>query len=282
MNSNKKRRKQAMEFLRDFFGENPNATVDEAAKAANNARLTLERELVAQVRKQMRSEVKLTVVPPPPSAIPDRDPAGPMVEVRADFPPGPLSPYQLSGGTEAVDDSRTGKMSTEAIAERRKYLNEIVEVDPGLDPHEAIEKVKARFGIGLAPAYAYETVRIAREVANAAGANYPPVPSRRHELKKAGEPLVVAVAVPAPAAVEAPSPAPIVAPAVTEPTPPPAPAEQRLIEWISRDGTYMTKAVGKGEVQLHVLKLLADGIDKDTIRIWKPAALAVQYVVEHD
>lgn len=183
----------------NFFRENRQASLDRAEKAANHARVPLlKMEVIRELRRQARREKfqfnapRLVVASAPETHAP--------VECAACG--GPKTPEHT---TDVCDQERRERfpspadvpessMSTEAIAERRKYLNDLAEQDPSIEPLDAVKKVREKFGIGLSSSYAYETVRLAREVAIANGATHlKPVFTRRPALKVPGDPLVVAI-----------------------------------------------------------------------------------------
>lgn len=50
------------------------------------------------------------------------------------------------------------------VAERRQFLNQLLDDDPGIDPVVALGRLREKFGSGLSNTYVYETCRIAREI----------------------------------------------------------------------------------------------------------------------
>lgn len=180
---------QVVALVAEAMATEPNISINQLCRIVTG-KVAASKDLVSQARRKVRQavrkapvatfgdaalvHVKLPVTlqrPRPPIAlIPSKvetseapAPAEPMpteevVEVMTPVP----EPVQ--GRPAAPSKPHPLMRGAQQRAEKRQYVNELLDADPGLDPQIIIGKLKERFRSSLDHRYIYDTCRIAREL----------------------------------------------------------------------------------------------------------------------
>ena len=263
----------ARAWVRAYFDLNPEASVAQAARAANNSGAALPRpeivrihaEFLEDLRKaesmaipdkamEIRAEVirkakKRFYYENPDASNMDEEDAvveePEVIEAERVLPDEPPTPRDWLKEHAALP-----KRSDAAVKLRREWVNFQLDNDPGIAPQTLIGLAKELFGIALSWDYVYDCCRVAREIHG-----LPAIPSYpRHEPVEqvAAKPLLL------PEVTEMPQ------PKVVHQT-----VEERLVSWVEpgRNSTEtQVRILPKEEATALVIDLHARGIRP---RVWK-------------
>jgi hypothetical protein len=258
-------RRENAAWVRAWYAEHPQGTVDEAAKAAHNARHTIHRDEVAAIRRQMQREqqerermvLEHTVRPRPPllrpapkaevpaETAPEPAPPPPPPEAAA---PEPRPPPPPPSAKPADIPPEAKKRSKEGMRLRQAWLADYLLEHPQIDTKSALEAVRAHFGLGIDLT---DVCRMVRDVRVAAGlpllgSPRSKAPSERRRRR------------PRPAA-DSPEPAPRLVKALAKATKPSSVVAPSVDEEVGRALVALGRAMAaRGRTRLLVV-LAADG-----------------------
>lgn len=125
----------AIEALASFLVSSPDASVSDCARHLNNLRLSIGRSHVAEARRLFRRQRHLAG---------QSQPATP--------PESPLPPVAPAAVVEPKSTSN----------ERRAYVLELLEANPGLHPDDLKTQLRTKYGVAVAVDFVYLCCRVAR------------------------------------------------------------------------------------------------------------------------
>lgn len=126
-------------WVREYICDHPDASVDTIARAASAVHKGLRKEAICALRRGLSK--------------------GGVVEQDAQLPEEKVAPLHVAPPPPPPEPPVPS-----TTKERRAYLNELLDRNPKLTSREAIEHLKAKFGVALAGYYITETIRLAHEV----------------------------------------------------------------------------------------------------------------------
>lgn len=152
---------RALAFYEEYFSKNPEASIDMAAKAADDAGAPIIKEIASAARRKVleAQRIKLQIVPN-------------MTEEKKPFvPPAkwsmPKQPVETPKATEMVQPEEPKKeepKEEDDLAARKKFVNDLIEKDPGIKPVIIQARMVEKFGKGMDSRYIYDCCRVAREM----------------------------------------------------------------------------------------------------------------------
>jgi len=148
-----------MEFYLVFFEKNPEASIDAAAKAADDAGAPIIKDIASLARRTVRENVKPTQlqIVPPEEKKPFVPPASwSMPKALPEPEPMPLPP--------PVEEKKEEKVEEDDLAARKRFVNDLIEKDPGIKPVIIQARMVEKFGRGMDSRYIYDCCRVAREM----------------------------------------------------------------------------------------------------------------------
>lgn len=164
------------------MGDNPDISINQLCRIVTKE-VAASKDLVSQARHKVRQAVRKAPVAtfggaalvsvklpvalqrnPPPVLIPskpykDVEPTKEEEEVMTPEVPPPAPAAPSAPALPAL----IGR-NAQQRAEKRQYVNELLDADPGLDPQIIVGKLKEKFQSALDHRYIYDTCRVAREL----------------------------------------------------------------------------------------------------------------------
>lgn len=142
------------EWVRKWFFEHPQASVDDAARAASNARHGVSRGVIADVRRDVLAILDKGVTDKPPVAVVSPPFNPPRVVEAAPPPPAEATPAAPRGGYRSDFASQRT---------REKFVDDYIQEHPLATGTEVKNAVYARFGRGVADKYCCAALLAMRE-----------------------------------------------------------------------------------------------------------------------
>lgn len=169
------------------MGNDPDISINQLCRIVTKE-VAASKDLVSQARHKVRQAVRKAPVAtfgdaalvsvklpvtlrrnPPPVLIPSKpykdvepveevDPTKEEVMTPEVPPPAPAAPVAAPALPALIG------RNAQQRAEKRQYVNELLDADPGLDPQIIVGKLKEKFQSALDHRYIYDTCRVAREL----------------------------------------------------------------------------------------------------------------------
>jgi hypothetical protein len=150
---------RAFVFYEQFYKENPRASIDMAAKAADKAGAPILKEVASEARRKVLEMAKKPEIDW--KLLPENQAPGPKPFV----PPAEWSkPKAVQPPEPAPEPTPAAVEEPEPDADGRKaFVNKMLDEDPSVHPTIIQAEMLKKFGKGMDHRYIYESARIARE-----------------------------------------------------------------------------------------------------------------------
>lgn len=201
--TDRERWQQVLAIVGQTMARNPSVSINRLARACVDANVQVSKDLVMQARKVVRKSVQQTGVDAPvlsngdrivvvvdplhrrpaPTVIPtktvlldvetpDADDVEKDVEKDTKVEEPAVAhvaaePEQKAEPTpvkEVMTPEKPDRRLAQTRAEKRQFVNDQLDADPGLDPIVLLGRLREKFGSALSNSYVYDTCRVAREL----------------------------------------------------------------------------------------------------------------------
>lgn len=139
------------EWVRRWVFDHPDATVDEIARAANNARHGIPRGVVADVRREVHAILAKGITDKPPEAF---NPPKLVTEVV---------PQQQVIAPAPAPAPKDGRVDPGTMEERRRFVDDYLLAHPEALSRDVIIALKQKFGVAVSSNYISEALYAVRD-----------------------------------------------------------------------------------------------------------------------
>lgn len=253
-----KAHEEMIEFIKQYFLDELEGTINTCAREAAACGVPVRRDVIVSVRRDMADEIRKAreehayrVKHPVPAPILSIVRPAQMVMPKLDIP--------------APEESNKGSVP---IGDRRKYYDDIVLGDADITITRAMKAVTAKYGMSVDVRYALASLRLSRELHNQTATEVVVNPKApMNPIKGLPERIVV-------------KPQEVIKPAAQTPKPQaPEEAEHYLLKY-TLNGAPHEEMIKKNELNMALLKLVAQGVSQSTLRVYQPVKFKLNVSID--